>query len=472
VSATTALGPRTDRRDRPPLEEPMSLRVLEAAGVAFVVGFLLLESSREWPELAQVWLELLPWVLVVAAADLAPVPIWGSVQLMMSFPVLLATAFVFPPYVAGILSFVATVDAREFRHEIPVFRGLFNRSNVALSVIAASWTFHNLDGDLADWPTVLLAASAALIVDVAINATLLVAGTHLLTGVSTKALVANVYGGPHPQPFLVAYACFGLLALLLASVYAVAGSWGLVAFAIPLLLARQMFTHWKRVGEDALAIEAKDKALSVVSNRIADERRDERLAVAAGIHDEVLPPLFKVHLMGQVVRHDLATGRLLDLEADVPDLLRAVETADAALRDLIRDLRQSTIGPGGLLATLRLLAREAEAGSKVRVRLHLAEVDGSPLTHLLIYQLAREAVINALKHAEASEIEIVLAQEEGAIRLRVSDDGRGFNPLAVDGSGHFGLQLSRERIELAGGAMAVDTSPDCGTTIHFRLPTD
>ena len=472
MSATTALGSRTDRRDRPPLEEPMSLRVLEAAGVAFVVGFLLLESSREWPELAQVWLELLPWVLVVAVADLAPVPIWGSVQLMMSFPVLLATAFVFPPYVAGILSFVATVDAREFRHEIPVFRGLFNRSNVALSVIAASWTFHNLDGDLADWPTVLLAASAALIVDVAINATLLVAGTHLLTGVSTKALVANVYGGPHPQPFLVAYACFGLLALLLASVYGVAGSWGLVAFAIPLLLARQMFTHWKRVGEDALAIEAKDKALSVVSNRIADERRDERLAVAAGIHDEVLPPLFKVHLMGQVVRHDLATGRLLDLEADVPDLLRAVETADAALRDLIRDLRQSTIGPGGLLETLRLLAREAEAGSKVRVRLHLAEVDGSPLTHLLIYQLAREAVINALKHAEASEIEIVLAQEEGAIRLRVSDDGRGFNPLAVDGSGHFGLQLSRERIELAGGAMAVDTSPDCGTTIHFRLPTD
>ena len=94
------------------------------------------------------------------------------------------------------------------------------------------------------------------------------------------------------------------------------------------------------------------------------------------------------------------------------------------------------------------------------------------MTHLLVYQLAREAVANALKHAEASEIVIALAQEEGAIRLRVSDDGKGFNPLAVDELSHFGLQLSRERVELAGGAMAVDTSPDCGTTIHFRLPTD
>lgn len=471
MAATSALQ-GTLRRERPPAPEPLSLQVLEMVGAIGVIALLTWGSSREWPELAELWFELLPWIVVVAVADLAPVPMWGSVQLMMSFPVLLAAAFVFPPYVAGLLSLVATVDLREFRREIPMLRGLFNRCNVALSVCAASVVFHALDGDVLDWPQVVLAALLALVVDLAINASLVVAGTHLLTGVSPGVLVANVYGGPNPQPFLVAYACFGLLALLLASVYAVAGSWGLVAFAIPVLLAREMFTQWKRATDEARAIEVKDQALSVVTNRIADERRDERLAVAAGIHDEILPPLFKVHLMGQVLRHDLATGRLLDLEADVPDLLRAVQTADAALRDLIRDLRQSTIGPGGLLETLYLLAREAESGSTVRVRLALSEVGGSPLTQLLVYQLAREAVVNALKHAEASEIEIALTQDEGAIRLRVSDNGKGFAPLAVDESSHFGLQLSRERVELAGGAMAVDTSLDHGTTLHFRLPTE
>ena len=71
-------------------------------------------------------------------------------------------------------------------------------------------------------------------------------------------------------------------------------------------------------GEANRAIAQKERALSLVVNRIADERRDERLTLAAGIHDEVLPPLYKVHLMGQVVKNDLASGRLLDLEADVP----------------------------------------------------------------------------------------------------------------------------------------------------------
>jgi signal transduction histidine kinase len=471
MSAAAAPDPHTIRRNRPG-GDPVLLRVLETATALLAVGLLVWGLLENWPEFGHLGIELIPWVLVVAAADSAPIPIWGSVQLMLSFPVLLAAAFVFPPYAAGALSFVATFDVREFRREIPLLRGLLNRSNVALSVATASWVFNDMGGDVADWPSVLPAATVALAVDVAINATLVVLGTHLLTGLGAGVLTRNVYGGQNPQPFLLAYACFGLLALLLATVYEVAGSWGLVAFSVPLLLARQMFMHWKEVGDAAQVIQAKDKALSVVTSRIADERRDERLTVAAGIHDEVLPPLFKVHLMGQVVRHDLAAGRLLDLEADVPDLLRAVEAADEALRDLIRDLRQSTIGPGGLLETLRLLARETEAGSTLRVRLELREVGGSPLTHLLVYQLAREAVINAQKHSGATEVMISLNEEEASIRLRVSDDGHGFDPSSVDRSKHFGLQLSRERVELAGGAMALDTSPEGGTTVLYRLPID
>jgi signal transduction histidine kinase len=93
------------------------------------------------------------------------------------------------------------------------------------------------------------------------------------------------------------------------------------------------------------------------------------------------------------------------------------------------------------------------------------------LTQLLLYQLAREALANALKHAEARQVVVSLSREDGAIRLRISDDGRGFNPLLVDSANHFGLQLSRERTELAGGVMVVDTSPDGGTVV-YRLPVE
>jgi signal transduction histidine kinase len=401
-----------------------------------------------------------------------PVPIWGTVELMMSFPVLLASAFVFPPYVVGFLAFFGSMDMREMRREIPLGRALFNRSNVALSVMAASLLFHTLEGDVLLWPDVLAPASAALAVDFVINATLVILGTRLLTGLPPHRLIQNVYGGSQPVAFLGGYLCFGLMALVMATVYLAAGAWGLLAFAIPVLLARQMFIHWKALAVARLQLRDERRLLSHVSSRIADERRDERLAVAAGIHDDVLPPLYKVHLMGQVLRQDLASGRLLDLEVDLPDLLRATEAASLAFRDLIKDLRESTVGPGGLVHTLGLLVRSLSNESGIRFHLHAEPVPGTPLTHLLIYQVAREALANVVRHSNAGEARISLQDTGDSVRLVVDDDGRGFEPLAVDGSSHFGLQLMRERVELAGGTFRLEASADRGTRVTVTVPVD
>jgi signal transduction histidine kinase len=474
VATTSAVdGGKVRRPRRPGSEsEPVSLRILEIAGTAFVLAVLLTASIGDWSGVADRWMELLPWLVVIAMADLLPVPIWGSVELMMSFPVLLSAALVFPPHVAGALSFIATVDARVFRGEISPLRDLFNRSNVAASVMTASWIFHQFDVSVLDWPEVLPAVFVALVADVLVNFTFVILGTHLLTGMDAWELLRNVYGGSHPEVFLGGYACFGLVAILMATTYATAGTAGLIAFAVPLLLARQMFLHWKRLGEANNAIARKDRALSIVASRVADERRDERLTLAAGIHDEVLPPLYKVHLMGQVVKHDFASGRLLDLEADVPDLLHAVDSADTALRDLIHDLRNSRIGPGGLLETLKLAVRDVESQTKARVDLQAEPIGGSALTHLLVYQLAREALANAVKHSRARVITVRLSEDGRAIRLSVDDDGCGFDLRLVDQSTHFGLQIMRERTELAGGEMAVDSRPGEGTHIEVRLPID
>jgi signal transduction histidine kinase len=470
MSAATA--PSTGQVRRPTQREPLRLRILEISVSSVVLTLLVWQVGANWEAFAADIDELLPWLLVVALADLLPVPIWGSVELMMSFPVLLAAALVFPPFVAGSLSLIGTQDLRELRREISPLRGLYNRCNVAASVMMASWIFHLLDVEVLDWPQVIGATLVALVADMLVNFTLVIAGTHFLTGLTPARLMKNVYGGSHPEVFLGGYACFGLLAVLMATIYVAAGDAGLIAFAIPLLLARQMFFNWKRLGEANLALLQKDRALSAAANRIVDERRDERLAIAAEIHDEVLPPLYKIHLMGQVVRNDFASGRLLDLEADVPDLVQTVETADSVLRDMVRDLRQSTVGPGGLVETLRLLAEQVEATAQIRVKADLNPVGGSALTHLLAYQVAREALANAARHSGASTIVVALDQDEDSIRLRVSDDGKGFNPLTVDTSAHFGLQLMRERSELAGGSLVVSSGMGEGTLVSARLPIE
>ena len=473
ATMNTAGGSKRPRGTKPKVpSEPAVLSVVEFLGTAIAIVALSWMLAANWTRFVAILPDILPWVLVVAIADLKPVPLWGSVELMMSFPVLLASAFVFPSYVAGCLSFVGTLDTRELKREISVGRALFNRSNVALSVMAAAWVFETMGGDVLDWPALLPIAAVSLVVDLSINATLAILGARLLTGMPIPQLMMNVYGGSQALPFVAGYACFGLLAVVLATVYTAAGAWGLVAFAIPVLLARQMFVHWKNLAAARLQLEEGRQMLTHVSSRIADERRDERLAVAAGIHDEILPPLYKVHLMGQVLRQDLASGRLLDLEADLPDLVRATDAASGALRDLVSDLRKSTLGSGGLVQTLELLTRELSSESGIDIELYAQAVSGTPLTHLLLYQIAREALANIVRHSGANQARVSLEDAADCIRLTVEDNGKGFDPSLVAAGQHFGLQLMQERVELAGGSLYVETSIDTGTRLIVRVPVD
>jgi len=247
---------------------------------------------------------------------------------------------------------------------------------------------------------------------------------------------------------------------------------GVLAFTAPVALARQAF-HQRHLLERAdLRLQDKDEALRNVEAQILSERRDERLVLAGELHDEVLPPLFKVHLMGQVLKQDLSSGRLLELDEDLPELLSATEAAQNAIRDLVRDLRRSQLGPGGLLETVRLLAAQLEGAGSARILLDLDEIQASHVSQLLAYQVLREAMNNAARHARAASIEVRLRQREGLIRLMVKDDGVGFDTRAVDRDHHFGLQLIAERVEAARGTVVVDSRLGEGTTINAVLPPD
>jgi signal transduction histidine kinase len=246
----------------------------------------------------------------------------------------------------------------------------------------------------------------------------------------------------------------------------------LVAFLIPLGLARQVFLQGRNLEEAGAKIESKDRALVAVAGQTLSERREERMAVAGELHDEVLPPLFKVHLMGQVLRQDLNSGRLLDLDEDIPELIKATEAAQDAIRCVVRDLRRSSLGPGGLNSTIEILARELETSGSPNFVLELEDVGGSSVVQLLAYQVAREAMNNSARHSQATEVLVSLKRSDDLIRLVVDDDGTGFLASAVDRESHFGLQLIRERVESAGGTLYVDSELGRGTRVIAQLPPD
>ena len=150
--------------------------------------------------------------------------------------------------------------------------------------------------------------------------------------------------------FGVTFAAWGVLATILTALYDDVHSWILILFLGPTLLGRHALLRSQMLVETKTAFESRGSALAQVEHRIHEERSDERRLIAADLHDEVLQPLFKVTLMAQVLKSDLATGRLLEMDNDLPDLLDAAEVAATSLRQLIGDLRSSPqLAPRGWL---------------------------------------------------------------------------------------------------------------------------
>jgi signal transduction histidine kinase len=331
--------------------------------------------------------------------------------------------------------------------------------------------FHGFQISVVDWPLVLVPAAVAIAVDGLVNTVAVVVPLCTFQKSSPAAVLRGAFQDV-PVLYALVYLGLGLFGVLLATVTAAAGAWGLAGFLVPLVLARHTFVQAERLNESSAKLQAQSAALLDSSQRIADERRDERMVVAGELHDEVLPPIFKVHLMGQVLRQDLNSGQLLNLDSDLPELLSATQAAQEAIRQLVGDLRRSSLGTAGLCSTLELLARQLETAGSPRISLELAEVGGSRLAQLLVYQVAREAMNNASRHSRASEIRVKLFKDGGLIRLVVDDNGVGFDARAVDRNSHFGLQLIAERVEAARGRVAVQSRLGAGTTVAATLPPE
>jgi signal transduction histidine kinase len=141
------------------------------------------------------------------------------------------------------------------------------------------------------------------------------------------------------------------------------------------------------------------------------------------------------------------------------------------VRALIRDLHRSPIGRHGLTEALESYAEDVQRDTRVRVRTRLQRIDMPPPVQLLCYHVAREAIMNAIKHAEASAITVSLEGTLDGARLTVSDNGKGFDPEQGSPEGHFGLTMMRERAQVAGGSFQIESAPGNGSTIIADFPT-
>ena len=148
----------------------------------------------------------------------------------------------------------------------------------------------------------------------------------------------------------------------------------------------------------------------------------------------------------------------------------ATREALAELRVAIDDLRPARLDSRGLVASLRdVLERfELRAGVEASLR-HVGEGVSDPALAAGLLRVTQEALTNVARHAEASEVGVVLTVGGDAVVLAIQDDGVGFDPSAPR-VGH-GLSNLHDRVTLLGGTITVDAAPGRGTAIRVIVPT-
>ena len=413
---------------------------------------------------------MLAWVLLVGLAELLPVPAWRGIHVSLGFTLLTAVAILYSPVWAAAIALIGSTDLVELRRETTVLKALFNRSQVAFAVLLASATFHALANIHTD-PVyiVVLATLVASLVDYVTNLSLVIVATGLMYRTSILSLARQL---PRLNEFLVSYAGLAIIGAVLAELsLEPIGLWAVLVVVAPLLFARQMFLRSHDLEEAHSELQEREEILRELSNTMAEERADERLQIAGYLHDDLAQVLFRLSLQVDIARKLLEKQDLAELRNQLEKIRDSKQETSDRIRALIRDLHRSPLGATGLAESLESFTDEVGRDSGIRFHHDVHDIPLPAPIALLIFHIAREGVMNALKHADPTDVWIAVTEAGDDIELELRDNGAGFDLAAPGPEGHFGMAMMRERAQVGGGTFDVASAPGDGTTITVRFPT-
>jgi nitrate/nitrite-specific signal transduction histidine kinase len=200
---------------------------------------------------------------------------------------------------------------------------------------------------------------------------------------------------------------------------------------------------------------------------------EERNRLARDLHDSVTQALYGVTLYADATLRVLPGGDLTTASEHVRQLRNTAQEALREMRLLIFELRPPVLQTEGLAAALlaRLESVEARAGLKTEFRV---EGDGhvGPEIEDGLYSIAREALNNTLKHAEAHKVRVLVNHEVACVVLEIADDGTGFDPRTGRDQGGLGLRGMYERAAHLGGQLEIVSAAGCGTLVRAQVPSN
>jgi signal transduction histidine kinase len=226
------------------------------------------------------------------------------------------------------------------------------------------------------------------------------------------------------------------------------------------------------------ALRESETALRALTVKIVETQENERRLLSKELHDSIGGSLAAIKFALE--------EKLQHMAGDPPESVVSLEKVVGYVLDTIKEvrrlstsLRPSMLDDLGLLATARWFCRnsgEMYGGVRIETAFDLREDDLPESAKIVIYRVMQEALNNALKHSGGDTVRVTLQNAGGRIRMRVEDDGLGFDPdkevESRDPLTGYGLQGMRDRAEIIGGRLSIDSDPGRGTSVCLELPVE
>jgi signal transduction histidine kinase len=211
--------------------------------------------------------------------------------------------------------------------------------------------------------------------------------------------------------------------------------------------------------------------LRSASLKIFDAHEDERKRLARELHDGVGQSLLSAKLRLKMLESK-AKERIPIHEEFFSELMSDISHSIDEIRSIAMDLRPSFLENIEFVEAIKWHAGKIQEQSGIQINIHTAaliEIDSKLKEN--IYRIYQEALSNAIKHSGASTIGVILKMNTTSLSFEIKDDGKGFNPAQIEKRDTgIGLYTIKERVELLGGILRINSSDKIGTSIHIEVP--
>jgi signal transduction histidine kinase len=248
----------------------------------------------------------------------------------------------------------------------------------------------------------------------------------------------------------------------------------------------QLLAAFRTMAEKVAARSAENQTLSEnlqrqsvargeLLKRLTTAQEDERKRIARELHDNLGQLLVGLSLRLEALER-LTAADSEEAREILNQTQALVSYGTNRMYDLILDLRPSSLDDLGLVAALRSHAQRAANGTGINVEFDTSGLNGRLPAEVetALYRTIQEALNNVIRHADATHVYVGLSRRTHSLIGHVRDDGRGFDPLALNGSPsgqrRLGLLGMQERVAQCGGRLEIHSQPGHGTEVTIHIP--